>query len=183
MLSDVWSCASDHSCCEFMSAIVLPCPEATVLFLSSDFLPLLTRWSLSLQRVIQMSQWWLSILPPLKLVSWPVVSFCVNHHALLKEKSLMWFESCTNLWVEKYQNRGLFDTMSFSRKRVGRVCPGACWFLARFAVPAYFSFYEDFQSNQKAIGYCHDFHATMPLSHQRECLATLVIIAAYNVHT
>lgn len=35
-----------------------------------------------------------------------VVSFCANHHALHKETFLVQFESCTYLWVERYEFRG-----------------------------------------------------------------------------
>ena len=89
----------DHSWYEGMGAMVPPCPEDT---LSSspafDFLPCSGDgpWALRGLCKCAICDWALHWC--LNPVSWPVMTFCINHYpALLKEKSLMWSESCTNL--------------------------------------------------------------------------------------
>lgn len=63
-------------------------------------------WTLK-RGVVQMAHFWLSTL----LTFWQVVRSCVNFCPRHKEFSLMMSESCTHLWVDRYEFSKQFGTI------------------------------------------------------------------------
>lgn len=96
-----WTCAGlgfCYSCCEFMTAAALLCPENSFHLLwhiPSPKIPTLSLGRRGCNISVSEFEHYIVVLS----THWPVVSLCVVSYMLQKETLLMRAEWCTNLWV------------------------------------------------------------------------------------